>query len=178
MRPGRFINSFYFDMIEKSLVAWACGAVGSALPWHGRGREFESHQVHQTLQALTRLPRCLTSPKSRTIPAFQSLNRSSGGASTALRSSQNRCTDMPLRSCSAIRSRQYSLLAPIFFPLLALVMAPLCDLPDDFGRGVYQTLTMANILGACQPPAPCLPVKYFRMLFARVSTLGSRNIDR
>src|SRR5436309_2734801 len=25
----------------------ACGAVGSALPWHGRGREFESHQVHQ-----------------------------------------------------------------------------------------------------------------------------------
>jgi hypothetical protein len=26
---------------------WACGAVGSALPWHGRGREFESHQVHQ-----------------------------------------------------------------------------------------------------------------------------------
>ena len=25
----------------------ACGAVGSALPWHGRGREFESLQVHQ-----------------------------------------------------------------------------------------------------------------------------------
>ena len=30
-----------------SSVVWACGAVGSALPWHGRGREFESHQVHQ-----------------------------------------------------------------------------------------------------------------------------------
>jgi hypothetical protein len=31
---------------------WACGAVGSALPWHGRGREFESHQVHQNIPAL------------------------------------------------------------------------------------------------------------------------------
>ncbi len=31
----------------------ACGAVGSALPWHGRGRGFESHQVHQTFQTLT-----------------------------------------------------------------------------------------------------------------------------
>jgi hypothetical protein len=27
---------------------WACGAVGSALPWHGRGRRFEPVQVHQT----------------------------------------------------------------------------------------------------------------------------------
>ena len=26
---------------------WACGAVGSALPWHGRGQGFESLQVHQ-----------------------------------------------------------------------------------------------------------------------------------
>src|SRR5579871_1728209 len=25
----------------------ACGAVGSALPWHGRGRRFEPDQVHQ-----------------------------------------------------------------------------------------------------------------------------------
>src|SRR3954451_7499175 len=25
---------------------WACGAVGSALPWHGRGRRFEPVQVH------------------------------------------------------------------------------------------------------------------------------------
>ncbi len=32
---------------------WACGAVGSALPWHGRGREFESHQVHQIPQTLS-----------------------------------------------------------------------------------------------------------------------------
>src|SRR6266481_7866389 len=28
--------------------AWACGAAGSALPWHGRGRRFDPDQVHQT----------------------------------------------------------------------------------------------------------------------------------
>src|SRR5437879_11975922 len=49
---------------------------------------------------------------------------------------------MPLRSCSAIRSRQYSLLAPIFFPTLALVMAPLWGFPDHFVRGVPRTLTI------------------------------------
>ena len=32
---------------------WACGAVGSALPWHGRGRRFEPVQVHQTSQILS-----------------------------------------------------------------------------------------------------------------------------
>src|SRR5512138_2592773 len=37
------------DKVKKSRIVWACGAVGSALPWHGRGREFESHQVHQNL---------------------------------------------------------------------------------------------------------------------------------
>src|SRR5208337_3180768 len=36
---------------------WACGAVGSALPWHGRGREFESHQVHQLLRLTFRRTR-------------------------------------------------------------------------------------------------------------------------
>src|SRR6202011_3652430 len=25
---------------------WACGAAGSALPWHGRGRRFDPDQVH------------------------------------------------------------------------------------------------------------------------------------
>ena len=30
-----------------SLSTWACGAVGSALPWHGRGRRFDPDQVHQ-----------------------------------------------------------------------------------------------------------------------------------
>jgi hypothetical protein len=35
-----------------SVVKWACGAVGSALPWHGRGRRFEPDQVHQILPTL------------------------------------------------------------------------------------------------------------------------------
>jgi hypothetical protein len=35
------------DILEDvNASSWACGAVGSALPWHGRGREFESLQVH------------------------------------------------------------------------------------------------------------------------------------
>ena len=29
---------------------WACGAAGSALPWHGRGRRFDPDQVHQIPQ--------------------------------------------------------------------------------------------------------------------------------
>jgi hypothetical protein len=28
------------------LQSWACGAAGSALPWHGRGRRFDPDQVH------------------------------------------------------------------------------------------------------------------------------------
>ena len=36
-------------MIEKSAATGACGAVGSALPWHGRGRGFESPQVHHLI---------------------------------------------------------------------------------------------------------------------------------
>src|ERR1700730_17222542 len=31
---------------------WACGAAGSALPWHGRGRRFDPDQVHQFSQRL------------------------------------------------------------------------------------------------------------------------------
>src|ERR1700679_3840105 len=30
---------------------WACGAAGSALPWHGRGHRFDPDQVHQITQA-------------------------------------------------------------------------------------------------------------------------------
>src|SRR5712691_3680228 len=26
------------------LQSWACGAAGSALPWHGRGRRFDPHR--------------------------------------------------------------------------------------------------------------------------------------
>ena len=32
------------------LHSWACGAAGSALPWHGRGRRFDPDQVHQISQ--------------------------------------------------------------------------------------------------------------------------------
>ncbi len=32
---------------ELSRQTWACGAAGSALPWHGRGRRFDPDQVHQ-----------------------------------------------------------------------------------------------------------------------------------
>ena len=28
---------------------WACGAAGSALPWHGRGHRFDPDQVHQQI---------------------------------------------------------------------------------------------------------------------------------
>jgi hypothetical protein len=31
---------------------WACGAAGSALPWHGRGRRFDPDQVHPFPQQL------------------------------------------------------------------------------------------------------------------------------
>ena len=34
--------------------SWACGAAGSALPWHGRGRRFDPDQVHQVSQQLKR----------------------------------------------------------------------------------------------------------------------------
>src|SRR5215470_1350723 len=33
--------------INRAFLMWACGAAGSALPWHGRGRRFDPDQVHQ-----------------------------------------------------------------------------------------------------------------------------------
>src|SRR5690242_11037989 len=33
--------------VDVSPNKWACGAAGSALPWHGRGRRFDPDQVHQ-----------------------------------------------------------------------------------------------------------------------------------
>src|ERR1700722_17919852 len=38
-----------------SLPLWACGAAGSALPWHGRGHRFDPGQVHQSNQQLSGL---------------------------------------------------------------------------------------------------------------------------
>ena len=37
------------ELAETSV--WACGAVGSALPWHGRGHRFDPDQVHQLNQS-------------------------------------------------------------------------------------------------------------------------------
>src|SRR6185312_14520849 len=31
---------------NRRIRMWACGAAGSALPWHGRGRRFDPDQVH------------------------------------------------------------------------------------------------------------------------------------
>src|ERR1700730_19433415 len=42
------------DILKTQRALWACGAVGSALPWHGRGRRFEPDQVHQYLQQFTK----------------------------------------------------------------------------------------------------------------------------
>jgi hypothetical protein len=47
----------------RKTAARACGAVGSALPWHGRGRRFEPDQVHQLL--LTVLDSVVMSPLKR-----------------------------------------------------------------------------------------------------------------
>jgi hypothetical protein len=42
-------NSLIIETIrELYLPVWACGAVGSALPWHGRGHRFDPDQVHQS----------------------------------------------------------------------------------------------------------------------------------
>ena len=37
---------------HRPSTQWACGAAGSALPWHGRGRRFDPDQVHQFSQQL------------------------------------------------------------------------------------------------------------------------------
>ena len=46
-------NPRAFGILKLSRQMWACGAVGSALPWHGRGQGFESLQVHQIPQTLS-----------------------------------------------------------------------------------------------------------------------------
>src|SRR5208282_2417785 len=37
--------------LSENWNEWACGAAGSALPWHGRGRRFDPDQVHQISRA-------------------------------------------------------------------------------------------------------------------------------
>src|SRR5438132_14317888 len=43
-------------ILRAVLREWACGAVGSALPWHGRGQGFESLQVHQLNVSIPQVP--------------------------------------------------------------------------------------------------------------------------
>ena len=45
-------SSSSFLTLVLALVAWACGAAGSALPWHGRGRRFDPGQVHHIFNYL------------------------------------------------------------------------------------------------------------------------------
>ena len=62
--PTRFDESAGVDRIDKVLpYEWACGAAGSALPWHGRGHRFDPGQVHQLFQQLMVLARLLEGPQ-------------------------------------------------------------------------------------------------------------------
>src|ERR1700722_11413675 len=50
--PQTLTNGVHSSRIERVLPKeWACGAAGSALPWHGRGHRFDPDQVHQIIQA-------------------------------------------------------------------------------------------------------------------------------
>ena len=66
VRSGRRSPPFWVDSARprsenrsSPSQEWACGAAGSALPWHGRGHRFDPDQVHQLFQAFRRpsLPR-------------------------------------------------------------------------------------------------------------------------
>ena len=50
-RAGGLTNPERAETIrELHSPKWACGAAGSALPWHGRGHRFDPGQVHQLFQ--------------------------------------------------------------------------------------------------------------------------------
>ena len=44
------------SVVPHVVQQWACGAAGSALPWHGRGRRFDPDQVHQIFQIFNQTP--------------------------------------------------------------------------------------------------------------------------
>jgi hypothetical protein len=44
--PYPWIDDFIAVSENRRVRLWACGAAGSALPWHGRGRRFDPDQVH------------------------------------------------------------------------------------------------------------------------------------
>jgi hypothetical protein len=67
-RAGGLTNPERAETIrELHSPKWACGAAGSALPWHGRGHRFDPDQVHQTQIARLGLPR-RSSVRSRSVP--------------------------------------------------------------------------------------------------------------
>ena len=49
-RSARMFRSSAKRTVRSAPKKWACGAAGSALPWHGRGRRFDPDQVHQISQ--------------------------------------------------------------------------------------------------------------------------------
>ena len=51
---ARILKAVRNGQLVVSPKQWACGAAGSALPWHGRGRRFDPDQVHQISQQLRR----------------------------------------------------------------------------------------------------------------------------
>ena len=50
LREGKINHTHLLAGALARFRAWACGAAGSALPWHGRGRRFDPDQVHQIPQ--------------------------------------------------------------------------------------------------------------------------------
>ena len=72
------------EVASRSL--WACGAAGSALPWHGRGHRFDPDQVHQLNQSfrsslpprpcriLSQIPKPLLEPASHRVSLFAALS--------------------------------------------------------------------------------------------------------
>ena len=64
-RPPREIDELASLRRQWESSMWACGAAGSALPWHGRGHRFDPDQVHQGIHRLRVAARrlfCFTGP--------------------------------------------------------------------------------------------------------------------
>jgi hypothetical protein len=61
------------ERIDLSIPLWACGAVGSALPWHGRGRRFDPDQVHHLFNHLQPLVSRLVSDGVKLFDRFHNL---------------------------------------------------------------------------------------------------------
>ena len=53
---AKMIQHFPRHPDSSGFRSWACGAAGSALPWHGRGRRFDPDQVHHIFNYL-QIPR-------------------------------------------------------------------------------------------------------------------------